>query len=249
MANRRMFAKSIIDKDAFTEMPHSAQLLYFYLGMDADDEGFLDNYNGIMRKNGFKVDDLKLLIAKGFVIGFDSGIIVIRDWRIHNQIRNDRFHPTKHLQERAQLQLLTTAEYALINSGCQLGNQMATEVSQDKSSKGKFSIGEPARASACEDAPTFTPPSIDEIKAFCKENNIAIDVDCFYNYYECRGWLVSDKPVKNWQALVKCWLAREGNQRSQQTSSKTKVLIGGRDMERRPYSEAELNALFTELDE
>lgn len=213
MANRRMFAKSVIDKDTFTEMPHSAQLLYFYLGMDADDEGFLDNYNGIMRKNGFKVDDLKLLIAKGFVIGFDSGIIVIRDWRVHNQIRNDRFHPTKHLQERAQLQLLSTAEYALLDSGCQIGNQMATEVSIGEYSIGKVSIGESTADARA------TVPTIKQIRAFCAEQGITIDVDVFYNHYESVGWTIKDKPIKNWQALVKRWYAQD-RQRSQQSVPK-----------------------------
>lgn len=216
MANKRMFSQTITNSDRFLDMPQSTQLLYFHLGMQADDDGFLDNYNSIMRNVKCNADDLRLLIAKNFVIGFDSGVIVIRDWRVHNQLRKDRYHPTKYLQERQQLQVLDNGEYALVATGCQVGNQMATEYSIEENSIGKVSIEEKRESAP---APARK-PTIDEVKAFCDEQGIAIDVDLFYNYYECRGWLLDGKPVRDWKALVKVWYSREVNKRSQQSEPK-----------------------------
>ena len=88
MAERRMFSKTIIDSDAFLDMPLSTQSLYFHLSMRADDDGFINNPKKIQRMIGCADDDLKLLIAKNFIIPFESGIVVIKHWKIHNYIRN-----------------------------------------------------------------------------------------------------------------------------------------------------------------
>lgn len=215
MASRRMFSQQIIASDRFLDMPHSTQLLYFHLGMYADDDGFLDNVNGIMRNIGCKTDDVKLLIAKGFVIAFETGVVVIRDWRINNQLRKDRYHRTKHLQERKLLQVLANGEYALINGGCQIGNQMATESSLGESSLGKASIGEYPRADT--DTPANI-PTIEQVRTFCIEQGLTIDVDVFYNHYDSIGWLVSGKPVKSWQALVRRWYAQDLKRKEQTTA-------------------------------
>ena len=103
MAERRMFAKTIIDSDAFLDMPLSTQALYFHLSMRADDDGFINNPKKIQRMVGCSDDDLKLLCAKNFIIPFESGIVVIKHWRIHNYIRNDRYKPTTYADEKAQL--------------------------------------------------------------------------------------------------------------------------------------------------
>lgn len=91
MAERRMMSKKIIDTDNFLDMPQSTQCLYFHLLLRADDDGFIQSPKSIMRITGCKDDDLKLLIAKGFVIGFETGVIVIRHWRIHNYVQSDRY--------------------------------------------------------------------------------------------------------------------------------------------------------------
>lgn len=104
MAERRMFAKSIVDSDAFLDMPLSAQALYFHLSMRADDEGFVGNPRRIKAMIGASEDDLKLLILKRFVLTFQSGVLVIKHWRIHNYIQNDRWKPTTYIEERATLQ-------------------------------------------------------------------------------------------------------------------------------------------------
>ena len=96
MAKRRMFAKTIIDSDAFLDMPVTTQLLYFHLSMRADDDGFINKPKSIMRSCGGNDDDMKLLIAKKFIIPFESGIVVIKHWKIHNLIAIDRYTETKY---------------------------------------------------------------------------------------------------------------------------------------------------------
>ena len=103
MAERRMFAKTIIDSDAFLDMPLSAQALYFHLSMRADDDGFINNPKKIQRMVGASDDDCKLLIMKRFIILFDSGVIVIKHWKIHNYIQKDRYQPTIYQKEKNEL--------------------------------------------------------------------------------------------------------------------------------------------------
>ncbi|MDO4649192.1 MAG: DNA replication protein, partial [Eubacteriales bacterium] len=113
MAERRMFAKTIIDSDTFLDMPLSTQALYFHLSMRADDEGFINNAKKIQRSIGASQDDLRLLIAKSFVIPFETGIVVIKHWKIHNYIQNDRFKPTMYQEERAQLDVKDNKTYTV----------------------------------------------------------------------------------------------------------------------------------------
>ena len=105
MAERRMFAKTIVLSDAFLDMPMSARCLYFTLGMFADDDGFVNSPRGIMRQCGASDDDLKVLLAKKFLLSFESGVIVIKHWRINNYLQKDRYTPTKYLTEKATLTL------------------------------------------------------------------------------------------------------------------------------------------------
>lgn len=100
-----MFSLSIVDTDLFLEMPVTSRLLYYELGMRADDDGFVDNWKKIMRMTGLSEDDVKILIAKKFILVFESGVIVIRHWRLNNYLRNDRRTPTRHKKELEQLYL------------------------------------------------------------------------------------------------------------------------------------------------
>lgn len=111
MAQRRMFSLKITDSDMFTEMPLSAQCLYFHLAMHADDEGFVDGVKRIRRMIGASEDDLKILLLKKYVIPFQSGVCVIRHWRIHNYIQKDRFTPSVYQHEKAQLGTDKTGMY------------------------------------------------------------------------------------------------------------------------------------------
>ena len=111
MANRRMFSMTIIDTDAFLEMPDSSQVLYFHLAMRADDDGFISNPKRISRMIGASDDDLKLLVTKEFLIPFESGVCVIRHWRLHNYIRKDRYTPTFHKFEKSLIGLAENNSY------------------------------------------------------------------------------------------------------------------------------------------
>lgn len=105
MADRRMFSKKIIDSDAFLDMPLTTQALYFHLSMRADDDGFVSNAKRIKTMIGASDDDLKLLIVKRFVLTFESGVVVIKHWRIHNYIQKDRYTPTTYVEEKSTLSL------------------------------------------------------------------------------------------------------------------------------------------------
>lgn len=120
MAQRRMFSKEITTSDHFVDMPQSTQLLYFHLGMEADDEGFIGNARMLSRAYGANSDDLKLLQAKGFIIVFESGVTVVKDWNLNNQIRKDRLKPTIYQAEKSLLTLDNTGVY-------RLGNQLPTK--------------------------------------------------------------------------------------------------------------------------
>lgn len=117
MANRRMFALSVVDTDKFLEMPPSSQSLYFALGCRADDDGFCASPKRVAALCGSGADDIRLLISKGFIIPFDSGVCVIRDWHVNNHVRKDRYTPTLYAAEKAQLESSPQGYYSLVRDG------------------------------------------------------------------------------------------------------------------------------------
>lgn len=117
MAERRMFAKTIVESDAFLDMPMSAQALYLHLGMNADDWGFVNNPRSIRRMCGASEDDLKLLIAKKFILTFDSGAAVIKSWWVNNYVQSDRRHPTRYQEELETLFLDENKSYTTKDTG------------------------------------------------------------------------------------------------------------------------------------
>ena len=138
MAERRMFAKTIIDSDAFLDMPLSTQALYFHLSMRGDDDGFINNPKKIQRMVGCGDDDLKLLIAKNFIIPFESGVVVIKHWKIHNYIRNDRYKETVYKEEKAMLITKENRSYSIgIPDDNQTTYQMDTQDRLGKDRLGK----------------------------------------------------------------------------------------------------------------
>ena len=120
MAQRRMFAKKITESDAFLDMPMSSQCLYFHLAMNADDEGFVNNPKKLQRMVGATDDDVKVLLAKRFIMSFDSGVIVIKHWRMHNYIQSDRFRKTDYIEERSQLIVKDNNSYKLIGDDVEI---------------------------------------------------------------------------------------------------------------------------------
>lgn len=228
MAERRMFTQKIIDSDAFLDMPLSTQSLYFHLNMRADDDGFVNNPKRIQRTIGASDDDLKLLIAKRFIIGFECGVIVIKHWRMHNTLRKDRYNPTQYQEELAMLDVKDNNAYTEKNPALPMpeeyvattwqpnGNQVATQYSISKESIVKLNICDESE----EEKPKrtrFSPPSLDDVKAYCKERNNNVDAERFIDYYNSNGWMVGKNKMKDWKAAVRTWENNGyGNQRKQQ---------------------------------
>lgn len=214
MAERRMMSKSIIKSDTFLDMPATTQNLYFHMLLDADDDGFVNAPKSIMRIVGAKEDDMKLLVAKQFVIGFGSGVIVIKHWKIHNYIQSDRYKPSLQ-PERKLLEITANKEYQLNSSHVSImDTECIQDVSVGKVSIGKASIGKVRLdkniEGECEKPhspkrKTFTKPTIDEIQDYCIERNNNVNAEQFFDYYESNGWKVGKNSMKDWKAAVRTW--------------------------------------------
>lgn len=141
MAERRMFAKTIVDSDAFLDMPIASQCLYFHLAMRADDEGFVNKAKSVARVVGAKEEDFRPLIERRFVIVFDDGVLVIKHWRIHNWIRTDRLQPTKYQQHKNTLSFDENNAYSDQPTGtCQPSVRQLTDKCHTEVRLGKDSI-------------------------------------------------------------------------------------------------------------
>ena len=209
MAERRMFAKTIIASDAFLDMPLSARCLYFALGMYADDEGFVNSPKSLARLIGASTDDMNILIVRRFLIAFPSGVCLIKHWRINNYLRSDRFQPTKYTEERNQIIIEENGAYALISERYTNGIPSIGENSLEKESLGKESIKEiDAPQSVAARNSRFIKPTVDEIAAYCSERKNNIDAQAFYDFYESKGWRVGNQPMKDWKASVRTWERR-----------------------------------------
>ena len=204
MAEKRMFTKKITDDDNFISLPSSAQALYFHLNQGADDDGFNNQISMAMWKAHASVDDLKMLMAKNYIIRFECGVIVIKHWRMHNTLRKDRYTPTNFQEELNMLGIKENGAYTLneewLPSGCQV-------VATDKNSIDKNSIDKISN----NDKPTrFVKPTIEEVEAYCRERNNNVDAQRWYDFYESKGWKVGKNPMKDWKASIRTW-ERNGN--------------------------------------
>lgn len=210
MAERRMFTKKITDSDAFLELSSAAQALYFHLNQGADDDGFNNQVSNAMFKAHASVDDLKILMLKNFVIRFDSGVIVIKHWRMHNTLRKDRYTPTNFQEELSLLGIKDNGAYTL---GCQTVAKRLPQSSLEEISVDKDSIG---KGNSADGAPTpkrFVKPTVEEVAAYCKERNNNVDPQRFWDFYEAKGWKVGNQPMKDWKAAVRTWEKRDGGGR------------------------------------
>ena len=210
VAERRMFTKKITESDAFLDMPSSTQMLYFHFSMNADDDGFVNNPKKIQKMCGASDDDFKLLIVKSFIILFDSGIIVIKHWKMHNYIQADRYRPTDYVEEKSMLGIKSNKAYTLdvskMDTECiqngYIGKDSIGKVSIDKDSKDKDSKEESARG---EKAKRFYPPTLDEVKQYCEERKNNIDPMAFIDFYSSKGWMIGKNRMKDWKAAVRTW--------------------------------------------
>lgn len=206
MAEKRMFSKAIIDSDAFLEMPLSTQALYFHLSMRADDDGFVNNPKRIMRLVNCSEDDIRVLIARNFLIPFDSGVVVIKHWKIHNYIQKDRYKETNYLEEKKMLTVKPNKAYSLasapMDTGCiQDGYSLDTQIRIDKNRLDKDRLDKSSSR-------RFKPPTLDEVQAYIDEKSYPVNANTFYDYYSANGWKVGKNPMKDWKAAVRYWASK-----------------------------------------
>lgn len=213
MADKRMMSKSVIDTDMFLDMPASTQSLYFHMLLRADDDGFLKNAKTIMRTVGASPDDIKLLIAKQYLIPFDTGIMAIKHWRIHNYIKKDRYKPTD-CEEIKLLEVNEKGEYVLAEPvRSQVGSNMEPqdrdrdrlEIGKDRDSSRKRSSANNSTTATQK----FKKPTLEELKAYIAENSYTFSAEAFMDYYESNGWKVGRNPMKSWQATCRTWQRHE----------------------------------------
>lgn len=215
MAEKRMFSKKIVESDAFLDMPLSSQALYFHLCMGADDDGFLNAPKRIMRMLGCTKGDLEILARNKFILCFESGIVVIKHWRINNNIQKDRYKPTQYIEELSQLTVKENNAYTWINpqvsmllesmdTDCiQDGYTLDTQIRLDKNRIDKSSIEKKREG--------FTKPTLDEVKAYVIEKGYRFDAEAFYSFYESNGWKVGKNPMKSWKDACTTWEKRESS--------------------------------------
>ena len=216
MAERRMFSKTIIDSDAFLEMPLSTQALYFHLSMRADDDGFVSNPRRIMQMIGAGNDDAKVLLAKRFILEFESGVIVIKHWRINNYIQKDRYKPTNYTEEKSQLQLENNGAYTDKKTDVYILDTQDSidKDSIDKNSKEEFSFIKEKEEKENLDTnfikehlnynpvlddeePSDTKVFYSEINQFIKENNLEhLNPVRYYS-------IINTENIDNWQEYLR----------------------------------------------
>ena len=218
-----MFAKTIIDSDAFLEMPMSARLLYYDLSMRADDDGFNNSPRKVMRTVGATTDDLNILIARKFIIPFDNGVVVIKHWRIHNYIRKDTYNETPYKEQKALLEYDENNAYRVIAEGetplldaaqPSRGRAVDDPLTQDR--LGKDRLGKDRKD--IEPQKRFTKPTLDDVKAYCRERKNNVDPVKWFNYYSANGWKVGKNPMKDWKAAVRTWERGDSGGRSKRTN-------------------------------
>ena len=234
MAERRMFAKTIIDSDMFLDMPLSTQSLYFHLSMRADDDGFINNPKKIQRMIGASDDDLKVLVMKRFILPFDSGVVVIKHWRMHNYIRNDRYKETVYQEEKSQLLLKENGSYTeLTTIGIPDGNQVET---QDRLGKDRDRI-ELGEDSVGEDIEEAAPPKPTRHKYGAYKNVLLSDEDMaklqeeFPMDWPGRIERLSEyiastgKKYKNHLATIRSWARKDTTQRPANTGKSSNPFL------------------------
>ena len=268
MAKKRMFSEKIVESDAFLDMPLTSQALYFHLGMEADDDGFVGNAKRIQRAIGAADDDMNILIAKRFILRHSSGIVVIKHWLINNTVRKDRYTETMYGEIKDLLTVKDNGAYTENTEWQPDGNQMATNgipndnrltcrkksetvndepgclentgshslatngIPNDNQTVPQVRLGEVRlgkdRGGSGTKRPRSSPPTIDEVRAFVSDNNLIIDPERFFYYYEGKGWAMED-----WKATAMYWDRKDradGRERSGKTTcapSGTDERIGG----------------------
>lgn len=240
MAEKRMFSMKICDSDAFLDMPLSTQCLYFHLNMRADDDGFVGNPRRIQKLVGTSEDDLKLLIMKKFLLIFENGVIVIKHWKMHNTIQNDRRKETSYQDELMQLTVKKDKSYTFAkseeieseticiqNASIDLGLDLdlGLEIVKDVVGKSRF-----------------TPPTLKEVESYIKAQGYDMDASRFVDFYQSKGWMVGKNKMKDWEAAVRNW-----SKDKPKTKGRVELVTHYPTMETSDYDEDALNETLKNL--
>lgn len=239
-----MFNDEVTTSDAFMDMPDSSQVLYFHLGMSADDDGFVSNPKMIMRATGKKDDDYKILVLKKFLIHFqDEGVCVVKHWRINNNLRKDRYTETKYIHLKERLFIRENGAYTLNPQNAlpvPKGHFLVGEKTDQEStgytlvdqrlpsgqpSIGKDRLGKDRLDIKKQTKKVFVKPTLEEVKAYCDERKNGIDPQAFLDSNEAKGWVIGKNktPAKDWKAMIRTW-ENFNKARKQEEGSKTNNL-------------------------
>lgn len=221
MAEKRMLTKKVTDDDSFQNLSASAQALYLHLTMCADDDGFCRQVNASMFKAHASVQDLEALLSARFLLQFETGVIVIKHWRMANALRKDRYTPTAFQEELSRLDIKENGAYTeRLPSGCQMvtrrlpsGCPSIDKYSLDNDSLDYKGADEPRKPTK------FSRPSLEEVKAYCAERHNNVDPQRFIDHYDAVGWKVGKAPMKDWRAAVRTW--------EQNSAPKRKTALAG----------------------
>ena len=211
MAERRMFARAVTGGARFLRMPVTSRLLYYDLGMAADDDGCVEAF-AVMRMTGATEDDLKVLVSKGFVkILNDDLVSLILDWKVNNYIQKDRYHPSIYakLLNDQSVDTECIQDVSNLDTQVRLGKVSIGKASIGKASTGEVRAGEPAQSAKPPARTRFSPPSVQEIEEYCREKGFLLDAERFVDYYASIGWRVGKNPMKDWRAAVRTWVKKD----------------------------------------
>lgn len=214
MARKRMFDSEIINQDSFLDLPTEAKALYFLLGMEADDEGFVSPKR-ILRLHGISNDSLKLLIVKQYLIPFESGVVVITDWKRNNYLDKNRIRETIYVKEKKMLKydeenlkyfFVSEASNPVLPDVKQMLNESLTNVKPEEKRREEKS-GEENNIKVKKSKPT-----LEEIKAYIKDKKLNVNANDFYQYFEEGNWIDSKgNKVKNWKQKLLTWNRYKSN--------------------------------------
>lgn len=207
MAQKRMFDKRVVESDKFTDLPNSSKALYFMAGMSADDKGFFQPRR-LQKMCGFTDDDFKILIAKGFFIAFESGVMVVTDWNKNNWLDSRRITETEYVDELKLLKLINE-RYELLSPGESIAKPMLSQNSIEENSIDKNRI---VKEEINKEEKRFKTPTFEQVAEYCKERNNKVDAQRFIDFYESKGWMIGKSKMKDWKACVRTWEKEDNKQ-------------------------------------
>lgn len=218
-----MFSLQVVDTDKFLDMPPSSQALYFHLGMHGDDDGFVSSPRKIARCVGCNDDDMRILAAKGFIIPFDSGVLVITDWRVNNTLQNDRYKETMYREEKSLLRLEKSGKYVTDSNPypeC-IQSDSNMESQRNLTQRNQTEPNKTECGGTHQTHTHFFPPSVDDVRAYCdKQGYTSIDPERFVSYYAARQWKSGKTAITDWRAAVDSWHRKDVDKQNGKSESK-----------------------------